>query len=732
MNGLSWVQAAGRAPLVRVVRARDYEPVMPATAIRIRVRPYADLGRFFPGDGRIRDVDVEPGATLRDLLAAHGLDDGRRLTLGVNDELATPDTRLSNGDVVDVLVPMSGGDEGDGLPGSIHDRILRIDLADGRIWTERLGREFFRKYLGGRNLIAYYLLTEVPDGIDAFDPENRLVFAMGPITGVALPGAGRHSVGAKSPLTGLFGESEAGGYWGAELKQAGWDAVVVQGRAQSPVYLWINDQEIEIRDASHLWGELTGPVEDQIREELGDPRIRVCQIGPAGENLVRFACVVNDLNEVAGRTGLGAVMGAKNLKAIAVRGSTRVTVADAEPIKATARWVGRETLGEGGEHHRLHNWGTGAAVKAKQLEGHLISHNFRDGRLDGSENIDAVAIKELVMDHMDRCFACSVRCKKRVRVETPHMKVEPRYGGPEYETLAAIGTNTGVTDIMAVCKGNEMLNYLGMDSISCGATIAWAMEMSELGLLTAAELQGETMRFGSAQDVLRIIDQIAHRQGVGDLLAEGSLRAARRLGKGSERYVVHVKGLEVAMHDPRAMRGMRDNYPISPTGGDHTGAGLKRTSVRNTVGLCQFLEYNDAKSLELLNAATGWDMSPEELHETFERGLTMARLFNLREGMTVEDDRLPDRLHEPLRLGPLKDYRLPKEEIRGYVSGYYEKHGWDAVEGKPYRDTIEYLGLNEIADALDDFDLTADRHEPVPVGAAPFVVELEGARGAAE
>ena len=612
-------------------------------------------------------------------------------------------------------------------PTSIQNRILRVDLTERRCWTEQPGDAFFRKHLGGRNLIAHYLLTETPRGANAFDPVNRLVFAMGPTTGVALPGAGRHSVGAKSPLTGLFGESEAGGYWGAELKQAGWDGIVIQGRSSEPVYLWIKDNQIEFRDAGHLWGQITGPVETAIREELGDQQIRVAQIGPAGENLVRYACIVNDLNEVAGRTGLGAVMGSKNLKAIAVRGSSRVQVADRDPVKDTARWVARETLAEGGSHHRLHTWGTGAMVRSKQLEGHLIVHNFRDGQLDGATNIDAIAMRDKVIDHMDRCFACSVRCKKRVKIDTPKVKVRPKYGGPEYETLAAIGTNTGVTDIMAVCKGNEMLNYLGMDSISAGATIAWAMEMDEMGRLRDFNEDGQSLRFGSAQDLLNLIEQIAYRDGIGDLLAEGALRAARTIGGDAEDYVVHVKGLEVAMHDPRAMREMRDNYPITPTGGDHTGAGLKRTSVRNTVGLCQFLDYDDTKALELLNAATGWDMTPEELHETFERGLTMARLFNLREGMTAADDRLPDRLHQPIRMGPLSDYQLPRKEVRTYVQGYYQERGWDPDQGRPYSDTLAHLGFDASQADLDD--LVAERPEPLPVGALPYTLDLESSAG---
>lgn len=609
--------------------------------------------------------------------------------------------------------------------GSVRRRFLRVDLTTGRLSVERPEPVFMRQHMGGRNVIAHTLLSEIPPGVDAFDPENRLVFALGPITGVPVPGGSRHSLGAKSPLTGLFGESEAGGYWGAELKRAGWDAIIVQGRAAHPVYLWVHDGEFELRDARHLWGELTGPVESKIRAELGDSQVRVAQIGPAGENLVRFACIVHDLNEVAGRTGLGAVMGSKNLKAIAVRGTQPVSAADPRAIAGVARWVAQETLAPGEAHHRLHTWGTGAMVKSKQLEGHLAAHNFRDGRLPGGDRVDALAIQELTEHEMDRCYACSVRCKKRVKVRRPDLEVDPKYGGPEYETMAAIGPNTGVVDVMAVCKGHEMLNALGMDSISCGATIAWAMEMVELGLMDEDRLRGETLRFGSADDLLRVIGKIARREGVGDLLAEGSLRAARTLGADAESRVVHVKGLEVAMHDPRAMPEMRRNYPVTPTGGDHTGAAGKRSGLRNTVGLCHFLQYDEATTLTLLNAATGWEVSPDELHATFERGVTMARLFNLREGLTPDDDRLPDRLHQPLRQGPLRDRRLSRNTVRKEVQAYYRDHGWHPETGRPYADTIEFLGLDSVAAAAQATGFVAERPEPLPAGRRPYAPQPE-------
>ena len=578
-------------------------------------------------------------------------------------------------------------------PRGVWNRILRVDLGTGRTWEERPGEDFFRKHVGGRGIIAHYLLTEVPSGIDAFDPQNVLVFAAGPVTGVPVPGGGRHSVGAKSPQTGGFGEAESGGFWGAELKHAGWDAVVITGRAASPVYLLIQDDHVEVRGASHLWGSDTGAVEDLIRAELGDKLVRVAQCGIAGERLVRYACVINDLNEAAGRTGMGAVMGSKRLKAIAVRGHKQVPVANNKPLRDVARWVS-STLED--NHRNFHLYGTGAGVVSKSLEGHLPVRNFREGVMPTITNIDAKAIRELPGSSMDGCYACSVRCKKRVSMAVPYA-VDPRYGGPEYETLAANGSNVGVDDVAAVCKANELLNRFGLDSISCGATIAWAIECYEQGLLTDAETGGLKLEWGDGALVLRLIEQIAHREGFGDLLAEGSLRAARRIGRGAERYAVQVKGLEIAMHDPRAMAGMLENYPVTPTGGDHMSASKPRASLRNTLGVCQFLAYSDERMEEIVNAVTGWEVTEADLQRVAARGLTMARLFNLREGLGRADDTLPARMFEPLRQGPLSDKRLDPAAVQDVVERYYTHQGWDPVTGIPEAATLESLGIADPA-----------------------------------
>ncbi|MBI2941235.1 MAG: aldehyde ferredoxin oxidoreductase family protein [Chloroflexi bacterium] len=571
------------------------------------------------------------------------------------------------------------------------NRVLRVDLTSGQVGEENPDEAFYRKYLGGRSFIAHYLLAEVPRGVDAFSPENRLVFAAGPVTGIPMPGSGRHSVGAKSPQTGGFGEGESGGYWGAELKHAGWDTIVVQGRAERPTYLWIDEDRVELRDASHLWGRLTGEVEETLRAELGDRLVRVTQCGIAGENRVRYACVVNDLNEVAGRTGLGAVMGSKNLKAIAVRGKQRVPVADPSVIQGVAKWVA-DTIPE--KHYNFHTFGTGAAMLGKHLEGHLPVRNFRDGVFPTVTQIDAKAIKAQYLTKMDGCYACSVRCKKRVKIEA-RCTVDPKYGGPEYETIAAIGSDVGVDDLVAVCKANELLNLYGLDSISCGATIAWAMECAEEGLLTPRDTGGVALRFGDGDQVCELIGMIARRQGIGDLLAEGALGAARRIGRGTERYAVHVKGLEIAMHDPRAMAGMLGNYPVTPTGGDHTGGAHYRTSLRNTAGVCQFLQYDEPRMVDIINATTGWGVSLPELELVTRRGLTLARLFNLREGLTRADDRLPPRMHEPIRSGPLSSKVLTTEEVDRAVEAYYEQQGWDRQTGVPTRETLGLLGLSD-------------------------------------
>jgi len=610
------------------------------------------------------------------------------------------------------------------MPNGFWNRILHVDLTSRRTWVESPGEEFFRLHLGGRSLIAHYLLSEVPAGADPLGPANVLVFAAGVLTGIPVPGAGRHSVGAKSPMNGAFGESESGGFWGAELKHAGWDAIVVHGQADKPVYLWIKDDHVEIKPADHLWGEETDKVEDTLRAELGGDRlIRVAQTGIAGENLVRYALVVNDLNEVAGRTGMGAVMASKRLKAIAIRGSQKVPLADNKPFQQTARWV-IDTMEE--NHYAFHHFGTGGNILGKHLEGHLIVRNFQDGQWtpEQTQAIDANTIAANYREKMDGCYACSVRCKKRVKDEA--MGVLPKFGGPEYETIGAIGTNLTIDDLPILLLLNQRLNALGIDSVSFGATMAWAMECYERGLLTDADTGGMPLRWGDGKTVLRVMEQVARREGLlGDLLADGALAAAKRLGKGSEQFVVHVKGLEVAMHDPRGMQRMLENYPVNPTGGDHTGGSAQRTSLRNTVGMCIFLGYDDPKIVELLAGATGWTVDEEEMRTVVSRGLSMGRLFNLREGITSDDDKLPKRLQEPLLKGPLSSKSISSAEVRDVVTSYYQSQGWHAESGLPRKSTLEALGIAEYATFAPAAVWSDDRAARLPAAVIGAAAEEE-------
>jgi aldehyde:ferredoxin oxidoreductase len=575
-------------------------------------------------------------------------------------------------------------------------RVLRVDLSARTTSAEEIDEQTFRRYPGGRALIARYLLRELPPRTDPLSADNVLVFAMGVLTGTPLSGASRHAVGAKSPLTGGFGEAEVGGFWGAELKRAGWDGIVVRGASPDPVYIWIRDEVVEIRDARHLWGLEIMDTEERLRAEVGERLARVCEIGPAGERLVRIAGIVNDFKDIAGRTGLGAVMGSKRLKAIVVRGSRSLPLADPGAVKSVGRWVA-DTLQE--NHWAFHNYGTGMGLDGYTRVGGMAVRNYEGGPFERAAEISAEALLEKgYRVKMEACWACSVRCKKVVRLEEPY-PIDPKYGGPEYESIAALGADCGVGDLAVVAKANERCNALGLDTISAGAIIAWVMDLRRRGLLPDAAFEGEPAEFGNGRAVLAGVEAIAHRRGLGDLLAEGSVRAARRLG--GRELLAAVKGLELAMHDPRQRteygKQVRISYATSPSGGDHLNSNLPSRSMRNTVGMCFFLRYDDPKMVDIVNAVTGWGLREEELLEIGERSLTLARLFNLREGIGAADDGLPEQVLKPHASGVLAKVRLDPDELNEQIRAYYRARGWDS-EGVPTATLLERLGI--AADAL--------------------------------
>jgi aldehyde:ferredoxin oxidoreductase len=446
-----------------------------------------------------------------------------------------------------------------------QNKILHVNLSDREMCVEEPGELFCRTYVGGWGLIAYYLLKEVAPGTAPLGPDNVLIFAAGPVTGTSVMGSGRNAVGAKSPLTGGFGQGDVGGFWGTELKSAGWDAIIITGQAEEPVYLWINDDQVELCEAAHLWGKKTAEVDKLLRAELGDKHVRVAQCGLAGENLVRYACVINDVTRAAGRTGLGAVMGAKKLKAIAVRGTGKVELADRDKVREVIDQV-RESYEERWAWFQKN--GTSGSVQLKSEAGTLPTRNFQESTFEGAEKISGQKMVATILVGRDTCPTYPITCKRKVEVKGRY-EVDPVYGGPEYETAAALGSCCGVDDLEAVVYANQLCNAYGLDTISTGVTIAWAMECFERGLLTKEETGGLDLHFGNARAMTSLVRQIAHRQGFGDLLAEGSLRAAKEIGRETDQYAMQIKGQEIPLHDPRNKFGHALGLATSPTGADH-------------------------------------------------------------------------------------------------------------------------------------------------------------------
>jgi aldehyde:ferredoxin oxidoreductase len=614
-----------------------------------------------------------------------------------------------------------------------NGRILRVDLSTRNITEEELSPILYRRYLGGGALSLYFLLNEIKPGVDPLGPDNVLVFAATAVTGHPATGFSRFSVAAKSPLTGGFGESEAGGWWGPELKFAGFDAIIVKGKADKPVYLSVKNGKAEIRDASHIWGQMTREAQETIRKDLGDDKVRVALIGPGGEKLVRYACILNELKHANGRTGLGAVMGAKNLKAIAVRGDKKMALHNPDKVRETVKAIAEtwakspSTLGE---------LGTARGVMPLNAGGILPTRNFITGAFEQAEAICGETMRDTILVGRGTCYGCPVRCKREVKVEGPH-QVDPEYGGPEYETIGALGSLCGIGDLKAIAVGNQICGAYGIDTISTGTTIAFAMECFEKGILTARDTDGIMLKFGNAEAMLRMVEKIARREGFGDLLAEGAKAAAEKIGKDAPKYAMHVKGQPLPLHEPRGKAGLALAYAISPTGADHlehphdpvftTEAGLKSIlplgiieplpavdlssrkvrmfvylqdvfSMYNSVGLCILTSafFGGPISLnavmDYVNAVTGWDTSLWELMKVGERHSAMARIFNLREGFSAKDDGLPDRLFEPLEGGALQGKRIDPQEFQRALKTYYSMMGWDE-KGIPLQSKLEELDL---------------------------------------
>jgi len=608
---------------------------------------------------------------------------------------------------------------------------LRVNLSKRKIEKLPLPKGLAKYYLGGTGFCARILWNEVSPQTDPLEPKNRLVFAVGPVTGTFFPPAGRYVIASKSPLTGIWAESHAGGHFGAELKYAGYDMIVVQGRSEKPVYLYIDDDHPELRNADHLWGKDTRETTKIIREDARDETLKVACIGVAGENLVRYACIISDFYRAAGRAGMGTVMGSKNLKAIAVRGTKGVEVANPEEFLQIAdKAYSMCTTGKWGKAGQasLGKYGTPNLVPAMNAIGRQPTKNHWTGVYEFVEDIGPEALRNYRVSR-DSCFTCGIQCKFM-----SHISVGPYKGtltsGPEYETLTSFGSNCLNNNLESIIYANLLCNLYGLDTISTGKAISFAMECYEHQILRKEDVDGLDMSWGNEESIITLIHKIAKREGVGNLLAEGVKRAAQSVGKGAEKYAIHGKGLEASSQDGRAHKSIGLTFAISVRGADHLrslctidelgyvcdllsekkkGMIVKDQedffAIVDSLIICKYgamwppIYYFDFIS-KLLPPLTGMKEyeNVNVLRETAERICNLRRCFNVREGQTRKDEQMHPRFtQEPMPHGPAKGHVVKLDPM---LDEYYELRGWDKETGLPLRSTLEKLGLHDVAEEL--------------------------------
>jgi aldehyde:ferredoxin oxidoreductase len=634
------------------------------------------------------------------------------------------------------------------MPYGYNGKILHVNLTEGSLNVEEPPETFYRKYMGGSAMGLYYVLRETPRGVDALSPENVLALMVSVLTGAPISGQSRLNANAKSPLTGAIGDSQSGGFFPAELKFAGFDGIVIRGRSPKPVYLSILNGEAALHDASHLTGKLTGEVEALLREEMGEAKAEVLQYGPAAENGVLFSSLVSMANRNNGRTGMGLVMASKNLKAIVVKGKGGVSVADPKALTALSR-LGPKILPDNPDMPGLAQYGTASVVMFQNAIGSLPTFNYNQGQFAGAEPISGEVMYDTILKDRDTCHACIVRCKRVVQVTEGRYKADPLYGGPEYETLSTFGSYCGVSDLAAIAEANQICNQYGVDTISAGATIAFAMECYEKGIIGSQHTGGLELRFGDADAMLEALRLMVNNQGpLGQALAQGSARAARLWGKAAEDCLITVKNQEAPAHMPQAKRSLALIYAVNPFGADHQSSehdpyyeegvadlnlhrlyeldlkdptpaySLSAEKVRfatytqifysllDTLELCQFVWgpawtlYGPSETVEMVRAVTGWRVSLYELMKVGQRRLNLLRVFNAREGFTRKDDRLPKKFFQPLQgEGPTAGVALDPAEIEAALDLYYQLNGWTS-DGVPTRASLADLGIEWAAEHL--------------------------------
>jgi len=624
---------------------------------------------------------------------------------------------------------------------AIQGRILHVDLSAGKLWTEIPEQRQYRRFLGGRALALYFLLRELKPEADPLGPENIVVIAAGLLNGLPGPGIPKFSIASKSPITGGVGESEAGGFWGPALRFCGWDAVVIHGRAAKPVYLAIRDQEAYLESAEPTARMDTKQFQEQVRQQHQDAR--VLQIGLAGMNCVRFANVVNDLSFFNGRNGLGAVWGSKNLRAVVVQPSKR-TLGGVDTTKVVE--IAREASKKAQKNplsSALHELGTAGGIAGANAGGVLPTRNWTTTVFEHAADISGERLRDQFLKKRHGCFACPIRCKGTVEITEGKWVVDPAFGGPEFESIAALGSLCGVGDMSAVCKANELCNRFGMDTISAGATIAFAMHCWEEGIITKDDV-GYDLPFGTSEGLVQMVEDIAEKRRLGELLSEGSFRAAEKLGIRAQTLCRHARKQELPMHDARAKTGMALQYALSPRGADHwiaqhdpffkdeSSPGLTELaplginepvdpkdlgprkvqlfhqtqmlcSAYDTLGVCTLAAVaRSAISLEeirqMVEIAIGRKTSWYELLKCGERAVNMARVFNLRAGIGKEGDVLPEIFAANMRGGPGSGSgAIDTEKFRESVALFYRMSGWDE-NGVPAQAKLIELGISELTE----------------------------------
>ena len=627
------------------------------------------------------------------------------------------------------------------MPFGWTGRRLMVDLSSGRSRVEEIPGEYLHQYIGGRGLNSRTLYDYQKPGIDPLGPDNPLIFGVGPTNGTLIPASGRFTVTAFSPLTVVgddkpcFGDSNAGGFWGPELKYAGYDQLILEGASEKPVYLVVRDDRVEIRDASNLWGKSTWDAEGAIHQALRDRSYQVVTIGPAGENLVRFACIMNSRHRANGKCGMGAVMGSKKLKAIAVKGSHGVPVAS----KAEVQRVVAEAMGvlekdpSAQVYARL---GTPSLVRAHSAQGRVPTRNYQETVFENWEKLSAETFERDFWERSKACFGCPLHCGHFFKVPSgPYAGSSGE--GPEYVSIGAFGTKVGNDDPAAVLHAHMLCNQLGLDTLNAGGTIGWAMESWQRGVLNESETAGLVLEWGNHPTVMELLNRIAYRKDeIGDLLAEGAYRAAKKLGRGSERWVAHAKGQDPALSDPRTAKAWGLGYATASRGGCHLRAlatgetfftpaqaremfgsdeavkarGVKgkgrlvrwsedQRAVADSLETCKFIVRTSLIwpewEAKFLNAVTGLNWTPDDIMRAGERITNIERAINVRQGLTRKDDSLSERLmNDPIPSGPARGETL---NLKPMLDEYYEARGWDEVTGYPYREKLEELGMADIA-----------------------------------